>query len=160
MKELNNKYGEWALITGASSGIGKEFATSISEKGLNVILVARSSEKLKKTAQELEKTFKVKTKVVVTDLATEKGIEKVIKETENLNIGLLVNNAGREDSNHFLKITPKEHLATIDLNVKVPMLLTHHFGKKMVERKKGGIINMSSIVGFQGVAHRAKDSGT
>ena len=77
-----------------------------------------------------------------------------------MEIGLLVNNAGREDSNHFLNIATKEHLQTIDLNIKVPLLLTHHFGAKMVERKKGGIINMSSIVAFQGVPYIANYAGT
>jgi len=79
----------------------------------------------------------------------------VKSETEQLNIGLLVNNAGREDSGHFFQTSIEEALTTIDLNCRAPLQLTHHFARLMAERKKGGIIFMSSIVAFQGVSHIA-----
>lgn len=160
MKTFKEKYGSWSLITGASSGIGKEYAAHIAAQGLNIALVARSEEKLRVIEKELISKYQIKVKAIVADLTSEADIDKLIKETSDLEIGLLVNNAGREDSNHFLKIFAEEHLNTIDLNVKVPLLLTHHFGAKMVERKKGGIINMSSIVAFQGVPYIANYAGT
>lgn len=160
MKTFKEKYGPWVLITGASSGMGKEYAKLIAAKGLNVILVARNKETLHIIAQDLAIKHQVQTKIIVADLTIENAINTVINETRDLEIGLLVNNAGREDSNHFLKIAIKEHLQTIDLNIKAPLLLTHHFGAKMKERKKGGILNMSSIVAFQGVPYIANYSGT
>ena len=160
MKAFKEKYGPWSLITGASSGIGKEYAALIAAQGVNIALVARSEKKLRAIEKELIAKYQVNVKVIVADLTSEVDIETLIEETHDLEIGLLVNNAGREDSNHFLKITTKEHLQTIDLNIKVPLLLTHHFGAKMVERKKGGIIYMSSIVAFQGVPYIANYAGT
>ncbi|MFK5974557.1 MAG: SDR family NAD(P)-dependent oxidoreductase [Flavobacteriaceae bacterium] len=160
MKKFKEKYGSWGLITGASSGIGKEYATSIAAQGIDIVLVARSEEKLHRIGKELRNKYQVQVKIIVADLASEGGVDILIHETRDLEIGLLVNNVGREDSNHFLKIAAKEHLETIDLNIKVPLLLTHHFGAKMVERKKGGIINMSSIVAFQGVPFIANYAGT
>ena len=83
------------------------------------------------------------------------GIQAVKDETQQLNIGLLVNNAGREDSGHFLRTSIEEALSTVDLNCRVPLQLTHHFAQKMAKREKGGIIFMSSVVSFQGVPHIA-----
>ena len=99
-------------------------------------------------------------KVVAADLSTDAGIDAVKSATTNLEIGLLVNNAGREDSHHFLEIPVANHLQTIDLNVRAPLLLTHHFGEQMVQRKRGGIVAMSSIVAFQGVPFIANYAGT
>ncbi|PCJ82560.1 MAG: hypothetical protein COA49_00400 [Bacteroidetes bacterium] len=160
MKKFIEKYSSWGLITGASSGIGKQFAISLAARGLNIVLVARSKEKMLLIGKELVDKYDVAIKVIVADLASEVGIDTLISETNDLEIGLLVNNVGREDSDHFLKISTKEHVQTIVLNIQVPLLLTHHFGAKMVERKKGGIINMSSIVAFQGVPYVANYAGT
>jgi short-subunit dehydrogenase len=160
MKTFREKYGDWALVTGASSGIGKQYAKQIASQCLDVILVARSEEKLRPFRKELISKYGVNVIVIVADLTSPTDIDVLKRETTGLDIGLLVNNAGREDSNHFLKIAAEEHLNTIDLNVKVPLLLSHHFGVKMVARKKGGIINMSSIVAFQGVPLIANYAGT
>ncbi|MEH6535031.1 MAG: SDR family NAD(P)-dependent oxidoreductase [Psychroserpens sp.] len=160
MKTFNKKYGSWALVTGASSGIGKEYATHIASQGLNIVLVARNEKKLRSIEKELISIYQVNVEVIVADLTIEADIETLFKKTNDLEIGLLVNNAGREDSNHFIKIPVKQHLGTIDLNIKTPLVLTHHFGVKMIERKKGGIINMSSIVAFQGVPYIANYAGT
>jgi len=160
MKNFKEKYGPWALITGASSGIGNEYAKFIAAQGLHVALVARSKDKLISIGKEIESDYNQNVKVIVADLTTQDGIDKVKKETDDLEIGLLVNNAGREDSDHFLNISTKKHLETIDLNIKAPLLLTHHFGEKMVTRKRGGIITMSSIVAFQGVPYIANYAGT
>lgn len=160
MNNFKEKYGPWAIITGASSGIGDACAKYISEQGLNVVLVARSEGKLIALKKEILANYKVNVEVIVADLTDPEGMENIKKRTQDLEIGLLVNNAGREDSDHFLKITANKHLETIDLNIKAPLLLTHHFGKKMTTRKRGGIINMSSIVAFQGVPFIANYAGT
>lgn len=160
MKTFKEKYGDWALVTGASSGIGKEYAVIIAAQGLNIVLVARNDKKLRSIEKEIISKHHVNVKIIVADLTSEVDIDTILKETNDLEIGLLVNNAGREDSNHFLKINTKEHLETIALNIKAPLLLTHHFGAKMVGRKKGGIINMSSIVAFQGVPYIVNYAGT
>jgi len=160
MKTFKEKYGPWSLVTGASSGIGKEYAKHVAKQGLNIVLVARSEDKLVALKKELVYKYNIEIKIIVADLTSINDLEKVKKETSELEIGLLINNAGKEDSNHFLKIPTAQHLETIDLNIKAPLILTHHFGKKMTERKKGGIITMSSIVAFQGVPYIANYAAT
>ncbi|WP_298534913.1 SDR family oxidoreductase [uncultured Algibacter sp.] len=155
-----NKYGPWVIVTGASSGIGKAFVEKIAAMGFNLIIVARNEDKLHQLKNSLIKHFQIGIKVLIADLTTEEGIHHVIKQTEALEVGLLINNAGREDSNHFLEINKKDHTQTIDLNIKAPLLLAHHFGTKMANRKRGGIINMSSIVAFQGVPYISNYAAT
>ena len=155
MNEFISKYGKWALITGASKGIGLEFSRQIAAKGLNVVLVARSEVKLKQLAISIEAEYPVKTRVVAADLTEAAGISRLFDATADLDIGLLVNNAGREDSGAFLQIPIDDAIKTIDLNIKVPLQLTKHFAAKMQARKKGGILIMSSIVAFQGVPNIA-----
>ncbi len=160
IKMNTKKYGPWALITGASSGIGKAFAEKTASAGFNLVIVARNENKLNQLTSSLEKQFNISARVVVANLTNHDDIINVLQFTEDLEVGLLINNAGREDSNDFLSVTSEEHINTIDLNVKAPLQLIHHFGSKMVTRKRGGIINMSSIVAFQGVPYISNYAAT
>lgn len=160
ISSFQEKYGPWALVTGASSGIGAEFAKLTAGKGINVVLVARRKDALNKLAKEINDQFRVDTQVVVADLATEDGIETVIRETRALEIGLLINNAGREDSGHFLEVPVDEPLQSLYLNCRAPLQLAHHFAGLMVARSKGGVIFMASIVAFQGVPYIANYAAT
>jgi short-subunit dehydrogenase len=160
MNTFTKNYGDWALITGASSGIGLDFARQIAAKGLNVVLTARSEDKLKVLASSLETDYSVKTRVVVADLADPTAIARILAATADISVGLLVNNAGREDSGPFLEIPIEDALQTIDLNIKAPVQLTQHFATKMQAKGNGGIIFMSSIVAFQGVPNIANYAAT
>jgi len=160
MKTFNQKYGPWALVTGASSGIGAKFAKEIAAKGLNVVLVARRKDKLEALAKDIEAQHAVKTRVIVADLIDDSGIKTVKDETNNLEIGLLINNAGVEDSGHFLGASIDKAVATLQLNCKAPLVLTHHFAKKMKQRKRGGVLFMSSLVAFQGTPYIANYAAT
>jgi len=160
MRNFREKYGEWALITGASSGIGLEYSKQLAAKQLNVVMVARRAERLEALAAEIKGKYGVDTKTIAADLTTDAGIQAVKDETRQLNVGLLVNNAGREDSGYFLRTSIDEALRTVDLNCRVPLQLTHHFAQIMAKRGKGGIIFMSSIVSFQGVPHIANYAAT
>ena len=148
MNTFLNKYGEWALITGASKGVGLEFSRQIAANGLNVVLVARSAGKLKELASSIETDYPVKTRIVVADLTDPAGIARLLEATTDINIGLLVNNAGREDSGPFLQIPVDDALKTIDLNIKAPVQLTRHFAEKMHTLRKGGIIFLG-LSGFR-----------
>ncbi|MEE8244972.1 MAG: SDR family NAD(P)-dependent oxidoreductase [Pseudomonadales bacterium] len=154
------KYGPWALVTGASSGIGAEFARQIAADKVSVVIVARRQERLNRLAEEIRGRFDVNVKVVVADLTADSGIEAIKRETEDLEIGLLVNNAGREDSGNFLDTPVEAALDTLNLNTKAPLELTHHFARRMADRGKGGIIFLSSIVAFQGVPYIANYAAT
>ncbi|MEE8264238.1 MAG: SDR family NAD(P)-dependent oxidoreductase [Gammaproteobacteria bacterium] len=160
LSNFREKYGPWALVTGASSGIGFEFAKQIAAKKLNIILVARREDKLQSVAKDVHDQHGADVKVVVADLTADEGIEAVKRATGDIEIGLLVNNAGREDSGHFLSTPLETALNTLDLNARAPLKLTHHFAQKMADRKRGGIIFMSSIVSFQGVPFIANYAAT
>ena len=155
MNRLKRKYGPWALVTGASSGIGAEFAKQLAANALNVILVARRQDRLEAIAGELHTRHQIETKVIVADLSTEHGLKTVIKETETFDIGLLINNAGIEDSGRFLETPLEKKLLTLDLNCRAALVLTHHFAEKMRQQHRGGILFMSSLVAFQGVPYIA-----
>ena len=151
MKKLTQEnYGEWALITGASSGVGKEMALEIASKGLNVVLTARRRKLLVELANEIEEKYEVQTKVIVTDFSAEESVGKVIDECSELEVGLLINNVGYALTGEFFTNTAEDELALINVNIKTPMMLTHYFSQQMKERKKGGIIFLSSLMAFGG----------
>jgi len=160
MNNIEKKYGPWALITGASSGIGREIAVVLAGAGLDVVLVARREDKLKELSTFINKSWGGEAKIVVADLLQKNGIEFLLEETSSLDIGLLVNNVGREDSGCFLDILLDDALNTLDLNCRVPLVLTHHFAKKMKQRRNSGIVFMSSLVSYQGVPFVANYAGT
>lgn len=143
--KFKNKYGNWALITGATSGIGAELTSQIAAKGLNIILVARKEKELAQHALTLKERYGVETKTISADLATAEGIEKVKQVKEK--IGLLVLAAGLEENGAFEKTSLGQELKVIQINVVATLQLTHHFAKAMVSEKKGGILLISSLSG-------------
>ncbi|PTM02130.1 MAG: hypothetical protein DA405_13165 [Bacteroidetes bacterium] len=144
-KDFKNKYGDWALITGATSGIGAELTNQIAAKGLNIVLVARKEKELAQQAASLQKRYGVKTKYISADLATAEGLEKVKQVDEK--IGLLVSAAGYEVNGAFSKTPLAGELKVIQLNVVATLELCHHFSPLMVERGKGGILLIASLSG-------------
>jgi short-subunit dehydrogenase len=145
-KITKESYGEWAVITGASSGVGREMALEIASKGISVVLVARREALLTKLASEIEEKFKVETKNILADFSQKEAIKKVIEACESLEVGLLINSAGYALTGEFSDNTLEDEVALLDVNVKTPLVLSHHFSKQMKERKKGGIIFLSSIM--------------
>src|SRR5258708_613031 len=138
---LNNKqFGPWALITGASSGIGREFARQIAASGINIVLVARREEFLKKAGAELSKRYGVEHRVVVLDLSREDFIGQLASATDDLDIGLVVSNAGTGDPGEFLKLDRQLLQATLRLNTVSHLDIAHYFGRKLAERRRGGLI--------------------
>lgn len=159
-KSLKEKYGPWALVTGASSGIGRELARKISEAGLNVVLSGRNETALTDIADELEDSYKIQAEVLVADIATTAGIRRLTGELEGIPIGLFVASAGFGTSGPFVQSNLEEEMQMVQVNSLSLMMLTHYFGRKFAEQKRGGIILMSSIVGFQGVPNAANYSAT
>src|SRR5260370_41342871 len=110
------RFGPWALVTGASSGIGKEFARQIAASGINIVLVARREDLLKKVGFELSKRYDVEHRVVVLDLSREDFIGQLASTTEDLDIGLVVSNAGTGNPGEFLKLDRQLLQATLRLS--------------------------------------------
>ncbi|PXF45731.1 Testosterone 17-beta-dehydrogenase 3 [Gracilariopsis chorda] len=142
---FSDDYGPWALLTGASSGIGAEFVRQLAPSGLKLILVARRKERMQQLSHEVENKYGTEVKIIATDLANESGWQHVVSECENLEIGLLINNAGMQTHGSFFRDPVAKHLDIVKLNSSAVVALTHAFGSKMVRRKKGGIIITSSI---------------
>ncbi len=148
------KYGTWALVTGASSGIGRELTLRIAESGLNTIIVGRNMERLEGLQEEIESNYQVKSIVISTDLAAD-SLHKVIETSKDLDIGLFVASAGFGTSGYFINSSIHEEINMLEVNCKAVLELTHFFSSRFVERKRGGIILLSSMVAFQGVPFSA-----
>jgi short-subunit dehydrogenase len=153
---LVSRYGPWALVAGASEGIGAAFARQLSAAGLRVVLVARRPEPLESLAGELP----TGTRAVSADLATAEGLQTVFAAAEGLEIGLVVANAALSPIGPFVDADPAELARAVDLNCRAPMLLARRFLPPMVTRGRGGLIVMSSLAGQQGSPGIAAYAGT
>lgn len=140
-----------ALITGASSGIGAEFARQLAAKKLDLVLLARSQDKLDHLAAELRQQHNIQADVIVQDLAEPGASFSVARQVEELGmvIDLLVNNAGFGTYGPFAESVLERQTSMIQLNTSALVELTHVFLPTMLERRQGGIINVSSIAAFQ-----------
>ncbi|MBN1525256.1 MAG: SDR family oxidoreductase [Spirochaetales bacterium] len=149
MKKIREKYGPWALITGASAGIGKAFAERLAEEGLNLVLAARRKKELLEQKKLLEKKYSIEVCVVPVDLTAAKAVSGLLKKIGKREVGLLINNAGFGLNRMFAETDPAIDETMITLNCQVPVALTHLIVPQMIKRKKGGIINLSSIAANQ-----------
>ncbi|XP_040185057.1 inactive hydroxysteroid dehydrogenase-like protein 1 isoform X2 [Rana temporaria] len=141
------QYGEWAIVTGATSGIGKAYAEELASHGMNIILVSRNPEKLKKVSEDIAATYKVKTRFVVADFSLGREVYPHIKEAlRNVEVGILVNNAGvLYDYPEITTEVPEEKLwEIINVNIGAAVMMVHIVLPGMVQRKRGAIVNVSS----------------
>ena len=150
MKRLVDKYGKWVLITGASSGIGKAFAYRLADEGFNLVLAARRIQRLEEIAVDLRNRYKIDIIIVQVDLTKDDFLKIIIDAIGDKEINLLINNAGVGAAGELISIDPQVEVDMIKLNCIAPVELTQHFAKKMMQRKKGGIIFLGSTVANQG----------
>ena len=155
-----DRYGPWAVVTGASDGIGKELATQLAEAGLDLVLVARRAEILEALAADLGTRFGIDTVVVAADLATQAGVEAVVAGARNRDVGLFAAAAGFGTSGQFADMSAAGELDMIDVNCRAVVALTHHFANVLRTRCRGGIILLSSLVAFQGVPRASTYAAT
>src|SRR5579864_8872353 len=151
------RFGPWALVTGASSGIGKEFARQIAASGINIVLVARREDLLKEVGAEFSKRYGVEHRVVVLDVSREDFMGQLASATDDLNIGLVISNAGTGNPGEFLKFDRQFLQATLRLSAMAHLDITHHFGAKLAERRRGGIILAGAMGAENGVPLMAND---
>src|SRR5688572_26221744 len=150
------------LITGASSGIGEVFARKLAARGRNVLLVARSEDKLITLCNELGRSNSIRAQYVALDLSKPESPARLFEEAakRGLVVDLLVNNAGFGSMGEFSKLDLTRELNMIDLNIKALVELTHRFLRPMLERKQGAIINVASTAAFQAVPFMATYAAT
>lgn len=153
---LKDRYGPWALVAGGSDGIGEAFARALATAGLNVALLARREALLAELAVALEHEHGVATRVIAADLTAPDILSRVREGTEDLEIGLLVYNAGAtHGAAHVLDKPLEASLGLLALNCTGPLSLSHHFGSRMRSRGRGGIVLLSSLASLSGGSHTA-----
>jgi uncharacterized protein len=146
---LRERYGEWALVTGASAGIGEEFARALARRGISCVLTARRGEKLEALARELEAGSGVKTRVISEDLAQPGGSQRLAAAVSDLPIAILVVNAGAGYAGRFDKLEVGRLEQQVMLNCVAPTVLTRLMLPPMLARRRGAVVITGSVAGMQ-----------
>ena len=157
---FQKRYGKWAVVTGASSGIGRAMAGELAARGLNLVLVARRQTELAQVAQELGGRYGVETRVVAADLATGAGVRIIETETGGLEVGVLVAAAGFGTAGSFLEAELADEMAMLDVNCRAVLALSLHFGRRFAAQGRGGLMLFGSLVGYQGTPRAAHYAAT
>jgi len=147
------RYGSWALVAGASEGIGATYAEALAVRGLNLVLVARRAELLQSLAAKLSTKHKIETRIITLDLSASNAVEQIAEETRDVEIGLLVYNAAFSAIGPFLERPLEDHIQELRTNAFTPLKLIYLFAQQMMTRGRGGILLMSSLSAFQGSAY-------
>src|SRR5438477_8297038 len=145
------QFGPWALITGASSGIGREFARQTAASGINVVLVARRDALLAELGRAVSREFGVQYRALAMDVSQEGFITGLADATRDIDIGLVVSNAGTANPGEFLKLDQQLHRTTLRISTMAHLDITHHFGAKLAKRHRGGIILAGAMGAEAGV---------
>src|SRR5262249_3523462 len=149
---FRERYGTWAVIAGASDGVGAAYTRAMAERGLNVVLLARRRAVLDGLADEIRTTWRVVARAVPLDLAAPGAAAKVVEATDGLEVGMLMYNAGADPFYEpFLSYDVEPQLALIQRNCVVPTELCHHYARPMQARGRGGIVLVSSSGGTIGM---------
>jgi len=158
---FRQRFGPWALVAGASDGIGESFARQLAGRGLNIALLARREALLEEVAADIRAQHGVETRVIVADLTADDLDERVVRGTEGLEVGLLVYNAGATHGARRFHDQPVEHaLGLVNLNCRGPVLLSHRLGGAMRERGRGGILLLTSMAALAGSSYTASYNAT
>ena len=159
-ERLKTKYGPWALVTGSSSGIGLAMAEALARAQLNLILMARNETRLNEVADKLSQQYPIHCMVIAADLSTDEGVVQVKGMTRDKEIGLLIAAAGFGTSGEFLNADLAAELNMNQVNMNALLSLSHHFAQQFAVNKRGGLILLSSLVGFQGTPYAANYAAT
>ncbi|NRB38910.1 MAG: SDR family NAD(P)-dependent oxidoreductase [Pseudomonadales bacterium] len=151
MKNFKQKYGPWALITGASTGIGRAISEQVAQQGLNIVAVARNQNNLDALKNQLENAYGIEVKTISADLSLSESNHDIVQQTADLDIGLLIPNAGIENNGPFINNALEDEHKMLLLNTVSPMMLSHLFAQRFAKRGGGGILLTASLFAYQGV---------
>lgn len=157
---LKRRYGPTALITGASDGIGRAFATRLAEQRFDLILVARRETVLQELARDLGGRFGVQVQFFPMDLSEPGAVAELTSRTEGAPVGLVVAAAGFGSIGPFLELEIETEINMIELNCRSVVELSHGFGQRLAAQRRGGIVLFGSLVGFQGAPLSATYAAT
>ncbi len=152
MNPFRDRYGPWALVTGATAGIGAEFARQLAARGLNLVIVAPADERPDAFAAELRQTNGVEVRPVAVDLTRLDFVVVLRQATQDIEVGLLVNNTGAWVQGPFPENDLKSELSVVQLNMQAPAILAREYGKPMAERGRGGIVFVNSTATAEGLS--------
>jgi len=147
---FSDRYGAWALVLGASEGLGAAFARTLAARGMNLVLVARRSDLLERLAEDCRRQFGVEVRCLADDIAAIGFAEKLHGATSGLDLGLVVYNAAFAPVGEFIDVDPADLSRAIDVNVRGPVNILRTLLPSMVARKRGAVVLMSSLAGNQG----------
>jgi hypothetical protein len=154
------RFGPWAVVTGASDGIGRAFAVEAAAAGLNLVLVARRAAPLDALAADLERRHGIRCQVVPLDLASPDAMRRLAAATADLEVGLLVAAAGFGSAGPLIEQRPEQEIGMVAVNCAAVLAQCLHFGTRMVQRQAGGVVLLSSVVAFQGTPWSANYAAT
>jgi short-subunit dehydrogenase len=160
MPGFRERYGRWALITGASSGIGEGFARVLGARGMDLVIVARRGELLERLADELKTRHGTNVRVIAMDLASDGAAAELVGRVADLEIGVLVNNAGTGWIGRFDKQSPEEHSRLVHLHCVLPVELTAHLLRPMLGRRRGAVVLVASVGAYLPLPYYAVYGGT
>lgn len=153
--EFAKQYGPAAVVTGASSGIGRAMAERLATAGLGVVLVARRIERLRALAERCEQQHGVRAHICETDLSQPDAADEILAATANLDVGLVVSNAGFGLKGEHGSNDPAAMSAMVMVNCNTPMRLAHGFASRLRLRGRGGLVFVSSVEGLLGGPYSA-----
>ena len=159
MESKTLQFGPWAVVTGANSGIGAAFAEELAKQGYNVALLGRRAEALDAVSNRLTKTYSINIRSVVVDLSTPDFLAQLAARTDDIDVGLLVSNAGDDAMGALLRVPLEQLTKMLRLNTGVHLQLVHHFGRLFEKRGGGGILLVSSTAALQGTPFLANYAG-
>lgn len=147
---LKQKYGNTAMVAGASEGIGAAFSTCLASEGMDLVLIARRLTPLRQFAHSLESQYRVNVTCISCDLSETDAAQKIKESLNGREIDMFIYNAALSYLGPFLDNTEENHLRAVGVNMLTPLNLVHFYGGKMVDKRKGAIILMTSLAGLQG----------
>lgn len=149
-RDFKERYGPWALVAGASEGIGAAYARVLAARGLHLVLVARRQSLLEEFAGALEHEFRIDTVCHSGDLGDAAFLERLIAACSSLDLGLLVYNAAHSPIGDFVDLSQEDLTQVIDVNIRGPVVLVRALTPRMVARGRGGVVLMSSLASMTG----------
>lgn len=158
--DMKQQFGKWALITGATSGIGKAFAENLASQGLNLVLAARRKQVLDDLSEKLRSKYNIQCKTIKVDFSKFESVDTLLKELSQIEIGLLVSNAGAARPGKFIDQNIESIMELVQLNAITHIKLSRHFSQKMAQRGKGGIILVGAMGAAEGIPFMATEAGT
>jgi short-subunit dehydrogenase len=150
--DFSTRYGPWALVLGGSNGIGASFARQIADRGVNVVLVARNPGSLEAAAADIAAAAGVETRALAVDLTADDMLDQLAAGTDDVDVGLVVYNAGADHAGYFLDRPASDADFTVRLNCVGPTVVARHFGERLTARRRGGMILVSSLAAICGQA--------